>query len=390
MFIGEHDPAAQPLWVSPSVRELWDSARTLLESLGATVQEVDFPLVTNYEVTPTDIETETDYPLPAYFNGSKGPEELPAYAWDDFLAMVNDTASVTTLADVDPATIFPQIPGTIRDRYSNRRSNRTTGFVPSVDAAKHRNGTSIFELPGLGPWLQSLEDRRARDLEQWLDDQSLDFVVWPAAGDVGLEDAETSELSAELTWRNGVARSMGNAAIRQLGVPTVTVSMGKIRDAGMPMGLTFASKAYDDNALLSYAYAFEAARNGRFAPPRTPGLPTDLISIKGENSSFLGQGPPKLDATVERIDATTLSIYGSVSFDEIALSGVDVEVFIDGVPTEAVHRDGSKWDVTSDVALSPLVPSRFGEVNVPDQSLAMVVVLATAPNGRSDGQLIFA
>jgi hypothetical protein len=31
--------------------------------------------------------------------------------------MVNDTTSVTTLADVNPALIFPQLPGTIPDRY---------------------------------------------------------------------------------------------------------------------------------------------------------------------------------------------------------------------------------------------------------------------------------
>jgi hypothetical protein len=50
----------------------------------------------------------------------------------------------------------------------------------------------------------------------------------------------------------------GNLAIRHLGVPTVTVPMGVMADIGMPVGLTFAGRAYDDNALLRLASAFEA------------------------------------------------------------------------------------------------------------------------------------
>ncbi|KAL3465535.1 hypothetical protein BJX64DRAFT_252602 [Aspergillus heterothallicus] len=37
-------------------------------------------------------------------------------------------------------------------------------------------------------------------------------------------------------------------------------------DSETPVDLTFASKAYDDNALLSYDYAFEAAHKRRSAP----------------------------------------------------------------------------------------------------------------------------
>jgi amidase len=40
-------------------------------------------------------------------------------------------------------------------------------------------------------------------------------------------------------------------------------------DIGMPVGLTFAGRAYDDNALLSHASAFEAIRPRRTAPLRT-------------------------------------------------------------------------------------------------------------------------
>jgi len=64
----------------------------------------------------------------------------------------------------------------------------------------------------------------------------------------------------------------GNLAIRHLGVPTVTVPMGVMSDIGMPVGLTFAGRAYSDTALLSFAAAFEATGSRRMIPPRTPPL----------------------------------------------------------------------------------------------------------------------
>ena len=58
--------------------------------------------------------------------------------------------------------------------------------------------------------------------------------------------------SADLAWRNGVWVANGNLAIRHLGIPTVTVPMGTMADIHMPVGLTFAGRAYcdTDSALL--------------------------------------------------------------------------------------------------------------------------------------------
>ena len=41
---------------------------------------------------------------------------------------------------------------------------------------------------------------------------------------------------------------------------------------GMPVGLTFAGRAYSDNALLTFAAAFEATGSRRIVQPRTPAL----------------------------------------------------------------------------------------------------------------------
>ena len=46
-------------------------------------------------------------------------------------------------------------------------------------------------------------------------------------------------------------------------------------DIGMPIGLTFAGRAYDDTRLLRLAAAFEATGapgSRRTPPPRTPAL----------------------------------------------------------------------------------------------------------------------
>ncbi|KAH0437628.1 amidase protein [Colletotrichum camelliae] len=389
MFIGGDDSAAQPVFLRDSIRALWDDARVTLESLGAQVEEIGFPLVTNHEVPPAVNDVNSEYPLPSYFNGSASPGDMDAYAWDDFLRMVNDTSSVTTLADVDPALIFPQLPGTIPDRYGNRFGNRTQSNTRYVEAVKSRTG-KITDIPGLGVWLQSLEDRRKRDLEDWMEDKGLDAVVWPANGDVGRERAEVDDEAAVLTWRNGVARSFGNFAIRQLGVPTVTVTMGAMNDTGMPVGLTFATKSYDDTSIISYAYAFERAHDKvRTIPPRTPGLQTDLLPLRHGRKIHSFHAAPKLKASAVRIGEQMVLIRGIVMQESCWDSDITVEVHVDGVPVLPVSFEGGEWSVTANITLPFQGTSPFGEVNVPDASLAMVVVVATAPNGRSTGRMLF-
>ncbi|KAF9873332.1 putative amidase protein [Colletotrichum karsti] len=375
MYIGESDPQAQPIWVSPAVRKLWEQARATLESLGAIVEEVGFPLVTNYETAPETVDWDTDYPLPATTDDPDlaGPGELWSYGWDDFLHYVNDTDTVARLADVDPNLIFPQLPNTLPDRYGNQFGNRSVSNTGIVEGVTSRNGTSIFSLPGLEKHLKALEARRERDLEAWMDDQGLDALVWPSAGDVGRADAETNDTSAVHAWRNGVFFSNGNYAIRRFGVPTVSVSMGMLEDIDMPMGLTFASRAYDDNALLSYGFAFEKAHGKRASPPRTPELDSDAIPRRCARS-VAGTKPPRLTAAASKLSGNIVEVSGTVEGDDAG--GIDsVEVFVDGVSAGHVVVVNGEWSVLSEI--TPYddslgeVPVRF--VNEPDQTLAMIV-----------------
>ena len=140
-------------------------------------------------------------------------------------------------------------------------------------------------MPELEAGLRGLEETRRVDLEEWMDDLGLDAVVFPAVADVGPADMDVNEASADLGWRNGVWVANGNLVPRHLGIPTVTVPMGTMGDIRMPVGLTFAGRAYDDTALLALAAAFEATGSRRTAPPRTPRARAELTRPGRRTSS---------------------------------------------------------------------------------------------------------
>jgi amidase len=100
-----------------------------------------------------------------------------------------------------------------------------------------------------------------------MDDNGYDLVAFPANADLGPADADTNVASADAAWKNGVLFSNGNYAIRHMGVPTLTVPMGITGDIGMPVGLTFAGRAYSDRSLIEAGLAFESVGSLRQPPP---------------------------------------------------------------------------------------------------------------------------
>ncbi|WP_254431389.1 amidase [Agromyces sp. Marseille-P2726] len=260
-------PTGQRIDTRASVIELWEAARRDLEAAGAEVVEVDFPVVSNYEGDRVGAPTIAT-------RGLVSPEflrreilDLSAWAWNDFLDANGDPA-LHSLADVDGARIFPPPEAALPDRY--------TGFDDDIAEypawVRANPGAGLDAMPELESGLRGLEETRRIDLEHWMDELGLDAVVFPAVADVGPADMDVNEASADLGWRNGVWVANGNLVPRHLGIPTVTVPMGTMSDIGMPVGLTFAGRAYDDTALLALAAAFEATGSRRTSPPRTPPL----------------------------------------------------------------------------------------------------------------------
>jgi amidase len=261
-------PTGRRIEPRPSVLALFDAVRRDLRDAGVEVVDVDFPVVSNYEGDRSGAPTIAT-------RGLVGPEylrreiwDLSAWAWDDFLAANGDPA-LNRLAHVDGSRIFPHPPGALPDRYD--------GFDDDIAEypafIREHPIESFLGIPHLSDGVHGLERTREIDLEEWMEGLGLHAVVFPAVADVGPADMDVNPASADLGWRNGVWVANGNLAIRHLGIPTVTVPMGTMADIGMPVGLTFAGRAYDDVALLTYAAAFEATGRRRTAPPRTPPLP---------------------------------------------------------------------------------------------------------------------
>ncbi|MFF3214476.1 amidase [Streptomyces sp. NPDC002886] len=251
----------------PSVIALWEAARRDLEAAGAEVVEVDFPVVSNYESDRPGAPSLLTRGLVSRDFLTFEIEDLSAWAWDDFLQANGDPA-LSTLAEVDATRIWPKQEGELPDRYDG--FDDTIGDYPRF--VRERPYASLTDMPHLEQGLRGLEETRRVDLELWMDGLGLDAVVFPAVADVGPADMDVDAASADLGWRNGVWVANGNLVPRHLGIPTVTVPMGTMTDIGMPVGLTFAGRAYDDNSLLALAAAFEKTGSRRTMPPRTPRL----------------------------------------------------------------------------------------------------------------------
>jgi amidase len=263
-------PMGTRIHTRDSVLRLWRSVRETLEQHGATVVEVDFPLVSNYEGDrpgAPSIATRGLVP-PEYLQ--RELLDLSAWAWDDFLRANGDPA-LPSLDLVDGSLIFPPSPGALPDRDTG--SDDDIALYPAH--VREHPIEDFTRIPHLEEGLRGLELTRKRDLEQWMDGLELDAVVFPAVADVGPADMDVNPASADLGWRNGVWVANGNLAIRHFGVPTVTVPMGLMDDIRMPVGLTIAGRAYDDTALLRLGVACEAVVQGRVPPPRTPPLTPD-------------------------------------------------------------------------------------------------------------------
>ncbi|WP_394561751.1 amidase [Aquipseudomonas alcaligenes] len=259
-------PTGQRINTRASVIDLWEASRKALEAAGAEVVEVEFPLVSNCEGDRPGAST-------VFNRGIVSPEflhdelwELSGWAFDDFLR-ANGDPKLNQLADVDGPQIFPHDPGTL----PNREDDLAAGMDEYVNMAK-RGIKSWDQIATVPDGLRGLEKTRKLDLEDWMDQQGLDAVLFPTVADVGPADADVNPQSADIAWSNGIWVANGNLAIRHLGVPTVTVPMGVMADIGMPVGLTFAGRAYDDAKLLSLAAGYEATGNKRLVPPRTPPL----------------------------------------------------------------------------------------------------------------------
>lgn len=383
MFIGGNDPKAQPTFVSEEVIALWKEAQKTLEALGATVIETDFPLVSNYEDDSVSGHTNNVVGFQPDWNG-KERGELVAYLWDDFLKS-NGDPNYPDLASADGSQMFPRPTKYIPDRYMEQKN--FMNYPGLVERAHERKGKSIWEIEGIAEALPALEAQRKRDLEDWMAGQDIDAVVFPANGDIGKADLEHDDASAKHALQNGVKYSNGNRAIRHMGVPTVSTTMGLMAEKKMPCNLTFAGKHGQDCELLQFARAFEQATTSRAKPPVTPELPTDSVEAAGakaanENSKH---ALPKLSIMEPYVEGRTLHISGTLN---TADDGADtkLQVFVDGKSVSPV-KEGFAWSIATDV--EPFTPETplYGGYSIHVGKVNVVVV--ARGEGGVTGEVLF-
>ena len=381
MYINGDAESPKPIEARPSVIELWERARRDLEALGAEVVDVDFPVVSNYERDRPGARSMVERGLVPEEFAEREIWDLSIWSWDDFL-QANGDPRLHQLADVDGALIFPPPAGGLRDRYDAviDVDGDDIDLADYVERAK-AGVTPLSDIPMIDQGLRGLEETRRVDLEQWMDELGLDAVVFPAVADVGPADADVDPASAELAWRNGTWVANGNLVPRHLGIPTVTVPMGTMTDIGMPVGLTFAGKAYDDSNLLRFGWAFEQSGARRTVPPRTPLLPDEFEGVfAGARSGPAGAfASPVLDVSEIRDGSIVrLSMRVEVSAGS---DGCEVALFVNGARVATSH-DGSAFVATVDVPAREHAV-RHSEWREPYGSL-LVAVVRTA-DGRMSG-----
>lgn len=221
-----------------------------------------------------------------------------------------------------------------------------------------------------------------------MDNLAIDLVVFPSAGDVGKADLDTNDESARHALQNGVKYSNGNRAIRHMGVPTVSVTMGFMPTSQMPVNLTFAGKHGQDVELFRYAREFEQSKERRRAPPVTPALGSDEINIRDGVQKEGVKPASSLDLTVStagRVSENEVQVTGTIRPD----SGITLEVTIDGkaVPSQNIKLDGENWSVrTTFNPFEPRTPLYGGVGKVVNNVL--ITILAKSGKAAS-GKLVF-
>lgn len=402
MYIGGASPeGAAAVTTSPEATKLWEQAKGQLESLGAEVIIVpDFPAVTAYE--NPELLPEGSPRLPENWNWTeRGP--LVAHGWDQFLCDNHDD-SISDLTCVDEFNIYPQ----------HMRTPAELKHLPANNAihwgklAAYVQASSIYDTKDLGPALEALEGMRKRLLDGYLDRFNCDGFVFPAAGDVGAADADVDDISAAYAWRNGIFYSNGNRALRHLGIPSVTVPMGIIPDKQMPMGLTFAGRAYDDVNLLKWANAFEKKTKMRVAPAHTPALQSDNILLWSDNTLMRAKRPLLVvewstDTHSDDSRLLRVNVTGTVRIEpDAGSSDVEpvVQITVDGedVSPEQINIGAAVKDLSGQMTFQfqgwaltprPMEKSEREKMMVPvARDKSMVVILArSAPGGCPAGFL---
>lgn len=376
IYTGGGGHLERPIVLRPSINKLWQEAVEDFRALGAEVVEVDFAAIHHYEKLGADAADPADRGLiPEGYLQVEG-SSLMASTWDEFLRD-NDDPALPSLDKTDPDRIFPEH---LRGPGVDVNPLPVHDWRAVVEAARGGASPSL-DTPGLAQALEGIEQFRKEMFDDWMDNEGLDLLAFPANTDVGRADADVNVESVIDAWRNGVACSTGNFAIRHLGIPTVTVTMGETADIGMPAGVTLAGKAYEDNRIIASAYAFEQHRRRRSAPPRTPALEGEDFPYPRSRPAAAGEKP-----TIQ-LSAETASTGEAIRITLITGQPVDtLKLWVNGIPIDV---DAALPEQTLELArASHNEQAPFREVPSSAGGPALIVAVAKTADGLSSGRFV--
>ncbi|KAI4601978.1 hypothetical protein KJ359_010844 [Pestalotiopsis sp. 9143b] len=388
------DPDAKPFHlIHEDVRAQWQEAAAALESLGATVIETNFPLLEQY--------TKQDFPgqacnVPGVSEAWVDIErcQMIATAWDDFLRN-NQSAKYPNLTAADPGAIHPLI-APMDDPSRHTETQNQVRYPEMIESVRDRTNKTLYNFPGIEQALPALEAMRQEALELWMESQGLDLLAFPTNGDVGYADADESYESMKHALQDGIKYSNGGRALKHLGVPCITLPMGLMQSKQMPVGITFATKAYADNDLLRYAFAYEAVSQKRTAPPLTPAIPTDLIHLHHNSSYGVASDKPILTITSKvwkksqtaGCDVRDVSLEGTLCSTDPTVAIRSLKVFVNGDehPTPIV-RSRDRWNWSAQLSTLKVV-DRYPTIAKVPKDYFMVVLVSVLENGRGAGSIV--
>jgi hypothetical protein len=149
----------------------------------------------------------------------------------------------------------------------------------------------------------------------------------------------------------------------------------------MVVNLTFLGKAYSDNQLLSWAWAFESAGKKRQPPARTPALPPRVWHDAVPTSDEEAEIGLQLDTIPQFQGYPLLSICFSCP------SAKRFSVTCNGLPVEFKLEDGT-WKAEAPTAMPEDAARRPGEIADPEWSPAMLVAVVEHASGIKTGKML--
>lgn len=378
-YLGQED-----IHIRPSVLALARAAADRMRALGAEVVETALPVVDAYESKRFTFPRSVQGGLEDAGYLPKGYDDaeyvgLCTFALEDYLRASAEAGGTgpKSLAEVDPDLMFPLPVGQIPDHVGTP----DFGMGEYVRLLATHGFRKPHEIPLAEEGLRGLDRARRELLEDWMDKEGLTALAWPASCDVGPADADIVPASHDVAMRNGTWVANGNLVLRHLGIPTVTVPMGLAEDIGMPFGLTFAGRGWDDTRLLQTAADVERVLPPRPTPPRTPALPDLVPATAGsDDPSAKGEGEFMLDVVPEyyadsRVHYTATGCAPSkILSATVTINGEPAAITLDGskltargsVPVEELQRLHSQWRVPYGTLVVATVRGSFGELGAFD------------------------